>query len=479
MESVHLLTLSLALIVLLAVFRRRRGGMRPGHHHTTIIKVCYPAVARSMIVDHADAFSNRPVPPFPAGRPVTHSIASAPYGPFWRALRCNLTADILHRSRLGVLAPIEREAAEALAGSLAAQARAAGSGGDMVLRRSLQSGVFALVARLCFGDAMDARGLATMLRTQQEFFDSFVVVKAAERSWLTRLLHWRRRLRYAGTFHRVNEVVMPGVLAARKRRSQCGNNDGGGGGFRSYLDSLLELRVPATDGDDEHSRRPLTDDEVAFLAWEFVGAGTSGVVTCLEWTLAHLAAEPEIQAKLHREVAGDRDRKPSLASELRLPYLHAVVLESLRLHPPLPFASRAVHAADEGIAVGEAAVVPPGGAQVSFVLGAMGRDGEVWSDPDEFRPERFLDGGEGQGVGLVPGPKEIKMMPFGAGRRHCSGAAMGMAHIKCFLAELVRELEWAPPADGGGIDFTELDGFLKWMKTPLRVRITPRTRPSE
>ncbi|CAL5018491.1 unnamed protein product [Urochloa decumbens] len=467
MEAVHLLPLGMAFVFLVAVFRRDRTTTRPREH--TIV-VSDPAIIRSALIDHADAFSNRPLPRFPAGRPITHSITSAPYGPLWQGLRRNFTADILHRSRLGVLTPLEREAAAATVASLSAQA---GNNGDVVIRNTLHGAVLALFARLCFGadddNGMDERALRTVLQMQQEFLSNFTLVRATDRSWLTRLLHWRRRRRHAGVFDRIDEVFIPAIMARRRRRSRDGVC---GDGFRSYLDSLLELDIPIDDDDDGRARRPLTDEEIGFLIWEFLSAGTSSTVTCLE---AHLAAEPGIQDKLHREVAAHhlRSMTGTAASELHLPYLHAVVLESLRLHPPVPFVLRDVRAEDVAVALGEAAV-PPGGASVSFVLGGIGRDREVWTNPDEFRPERFLEGGEGEGVSLVPGPKEIKMMPFSAGRRHCAGVAMGMAHVKCFLAEFVRELEWAPPADGSGIDFTELDEFIKWMKTPLRVRVAPR-----
>ncbi|CAL5035811.1 unnamed protein product [Urochloa decumbens] len=435
MEAVHLLPLGMAFVFLVAVFRRDRTTTRPREH--TIV-VSDPAIIRSALIDHADAFSNRPLPRFPAGRPITHSITSAPYGPLWQGLRRNFTADILHRSRLGVLTPLEREAAAAAVASLSAQA---GNNGDVVIRNTLHGAVLALFARLCFGadddNGMDERALRTVLQMQQEFLSNFTLVRATDRSWLTRLLHWRRRRRHAGVFDRIDEVFIPAIMARRRRQSRDGDC---GDGFRSYLDSLLELDIPIDDDDDGRARRPLTDEEIGFLIWEFLSAGTSSTVTCLEWTLAHLAAEPGIQDKLHREVAADHLRSMT---------------------------------EDVAVTLGEAAV-PPGGASVTFVLGAFGRDGEVWTNPDEFRPERFLEGGEGEGVSLVPGPKEIKMMPFSAGRRHCAGVAMGMAHVKCFLAEFVRELEWAQPADGSGIDFTELDEFIKWMKMPLRVRVAPR-----
>ncbi|KAL6885457.1 hypothetical protein ACP4OV_010236 [Aristida adscensionis] len=383
-----------------------------------------------MIFDHANAFSNRPMPPYPPEYPV-------------------LTANILHHARLGDLAPLEREAAEALATGLADKV---GGGGGVVddVRGLHHRGVFALIVRLCFGDGLGERDVAGMLLVLQQFFDSYVAAKASERSWLARL----------------RMLSEPGK-----------NHNGGGGGFRSYVDTLLELRIPIGDdaGDGEHARRcPLTDKEVVYLVWEFLGAGTLSVITCLEWTLANLADKPEIQEKLHREVAGYRHDEGA-AAEQHLPYLHAVVLEILRLHPPIPFMKRDVHA--EAMALDISALpLQPEDLQVSIVLGAIGRDRKLWKNSNEFNPERFLEGGEGKGVRLVAGPKEIKMMPFGAGRRRCPGWFMGLTHIKCFLAELVRELEWSPPAEGC-IDFTDVDGFRKLMKKPLRVRSTPRNNP--
>ena len=152
-----------------------------------------------------------------------------------------------------------------------------------------------------------------------------------------------------------------------------------------------------------------------------------------------------------------------------LPYLHAVVLEVLM---------REVHAEPEGAAAGGPTVPAVGGGgrtRVHFLVRDKARDRKDWTDPDEFWPERFLANGEAEGVGAMPGPKEIRMMPFGACRRYCPGAGMGMVHIKCFLAGLVREFEWALPATGGGVDHTSTNAlFLKVMASPLRACIVPR-----
>ena len=81
--------------------------------------------------------------------------------------------------------------------------------------------------------------------------------------------------------------------------------------------------------------------------------------------------------------------------------------------------------------------------------------------------------GEGCGVDIT-GRREIKMMPFGAGRRMCPGYAVGIHHAEYFVARMVRELEWRPAADGVAADMAEALEFTTVMKHPLRARITAR-----
>ncbi|CAL5028868.1 unnamed protein product [Urochloa decumbens] len=493
MESVQLLTLGLAITLFLAVYWRRgiRRGRRDAAKKPPLIEISDSAAARTVLIDHADAFSNRPLTLFPVAlvtgqrRRRSDSISSAQYGPLWRALRCNLTSEALHPSRFDQLGPLQREFVASLVASLTARIAAGDSGGGVVVvRDDVHAAVFGVVARLCFGELVvgNARHVLAMRRVMQGFVRAIGEANVFAGSWLAKLVHWRRWRRFLGYRGQQAAFFLPLVSEReRRRRSGCCND----GGIRPYVDTLIDLRVPDDDGDNDGDddtgkmhvdarRRTLTDDELVSLLSEFLGASTESAVSCIEWALAHLATKPEVQKKLRREITGgggDHGEGGAVSEErLRgLPYLHAVVLESLRLHPPVPFLMRdVVHA--EGVAT-----VPAGGARVHFLIRDMATDGKDWTDPDEFRPERFLAGGEAEGVGAVPGPKEIRMMPFGAGRRYCPGAGMGMMHVKCFLAALVREFEWAPAADRGGVvDFTELDGFFKVMKTPLRAVPTHR-----
>ncbi|KAK8955434.1 Cytochrome P450 89A2 [Platanthera guangdongensis] len=139
-------------------------------------------------------------------------------------------------------------------------------------------------------------------------------------------------------------------------------------------------------------------------------------------------------------------------------YLRAVVMEGIRLHPPLPSFFRLVGKEFE---VGGYAV--PKGALVFFNAASMGVDERVWEDPLKFFPERFLAAGE-----------NAKLMAFGGGRRMCAGSESAVFILSYFVAHLVREFEWRP-AQGEQVDMSAKMEIFMPMKTPLRARIVRRT----
>ncbi|KAL3611882.1 hypothetical protein D5086_002902 [Populus alba] len=113
-------------------------------------------------------------------------------------------------------------------------------------------------------------------------------------------------------------------------------------------------------------------------------------------------------------------------------------------------------------------------AAINFLVAEMGWDPEAWEDPLTFKPERFLDHDNGTRQEFdITGSREIKMMPFGAGRRICPGYQLGMLHLEYYVANLVCKFEWRA-VDGDDVDLSERTERTMVMKNPLRVRISPR-----
>lgn len=154
-------------------------------------------------------------------------------------------------------------------------------------------------------------------------------------------------------------------------------------------------------------------------------------------------------------------------------YLKAVVLEALRRHPPGHFSiPRSV--TEDTIFDG---YLIPREALVNFTVADMGWDPNVWEDPMRFMPERFIPEEGGEVEFDVKGVREIKMMPFGAGRRVCPAISFALFHIQFFVANLIREFKWVGVEEEGGVDLTEnQDGFTIELKYPLRAFVSPRSQ---
>ncbi|XP_020242511.1 cytochrome P450 89A2-like [Asparagus officinalis] len=205
--------------------------------------------------------------------------------------------------------------------------------------------------------------------------------------------------------------------------------------------------------------------ETVTLCLEFLNAGTDTTATTLQWIMAKLMKHQEIQNKLNEEVDRVMQKGEGIKEKYlqNMPYLKAVVLKRMRRHPPGHFVLP--HAATEEIEI-EGYTIPTK-ASINFMVAEMGLDEKVREDPLEFQPERFLTGGSGEGVDII-GSKEIKMMPFGVGRRICPGLALAKLHLEYFVANLVKKFE-RKMGEGEDVDLSECKEFTTVMKNPLRA----------
>ncbi|GAU45028.1 hypothetical protein TSUD_94630 [Trifolium subterraneum] len=191
-------------------------------------------------------------------------------------------------------------------------------------------------------------------------------------------------------------------------------------------------------------------------------AGTDTTSTTIEWAMAELLQNPEKLKKTRNELQQviKKDEEPKDSDINKLPYLQAVVKETLRLHPTAPILVRQSRSEVDlcGFKV-------PKDTLVLVNVWSMGRDSSIWTDPNLFLPERFLESGEdfiGEDLGFIP---------FGAGRRMCSGVPFAHRVVHTMLATLLYHFDWKL-ADGGKIedmDMTEKFGTTLHKVKPLMV----------
>uniref|UniRef100_A0A453JDD6 Uncharacterized protein n=2 Tax=Aegilops tauschii TaxID=37682 RepID=A0A453JDD6_AEGTS len=154
-----------------------------------------------------------------------------------------------------------------------------------------------------------------------------------------------------------------------------------------------------------------------------------------------------------------------------LPYLLAVVKESLRLHPATPL--MLPHKASASVKVGGYNI--PKGADVTVNVWAIARNPDVWSNPQEYRPERFLE----KSIDIKGG--DFRVLPFGAGRRACPGAQLGINLVASMIGHLLHHFEWSLPEGTmpEDVDMTESPGIVTFMSMPLQAVAKPRLDKEE
>ncbi|XP_023759798.1 cytochrome P450 76T24 [Lactuca sativa] len=235
-------------------------------------------------------------------------------------------------------------------------------------------------------------------------------------------------------------------LQSRLSSSSLTNND--------VLDSLLNLVH------QEESMFSLEDMRHLFLALFITGTDTTS--STLEWAMTELIRNPEKMNSARLEITKLMQNKKENILEKdisQLPYLQAVIKETLRLHPPAPFL--VPHQAINNVEV--QGYIVPKNAQIFCNVWAMGRDPNIWSDPETFMPERFLE------VNIDYKGQDYEFIPFGAGRRICPGLNIAHRMLHILLGSLIHKFDWK--LDGNiraqDMDMEEKFGLTLPRKVPL------------
>ncbi len=212
---------------------------------------------------------------------------------------------------------------------------------------------------------------------------------------------------------------------------------------QSAHDSLTKLLLTNvgdnTTGSADVSTFGLTDEEAGQTCLNLIAAGLSTTSMAMHCIINSLAYRRDVQDEIYTEiqkVLSDIDsRSVSLAQKLMMPYLRATVLETLRHFSITPLGG-APHVAREDTELKGYGAVPKG---TTFIINAwsLHHDKAFWGDPENFRPERFLD--EHGKLLAADHPKRKHLLPFSAGPRSCMGEVFAMALLFLWTSALVNK----------------------------------------
>ncbi|KAF9458172.1 cytochrome P450 [Collybia nuda] len=224
--------------------------------------------------------------------------------------------------------------------------------------------------------------------------------------------------------------------------------------------SLL-VRARKADLDKDKSVYAMSDQAMMDQVLTFLGAGHETTATGLSWTLWLLANDPDSQKKLREEVTPifSENSRPDYRTLKEMSWLDCVVMESLRVLPPVPLTVRTTNKTDhiDGVLV-------PKGTLITIPIRVVNTWKEVWGeDAEQFNPNRWLNL-----------PKNyhpvFSMLSFITGPHACIGKTMAIMEMKAVLAALITNFEFEPAYAGqvtkpaAAITMKPTDGM------PLRVR---------
>lgn len=191
-------------------------------------------------------------------------------------------------------------------------------------------------------------------------------------------------------------------------------------------------------------------------------AGTDTSSISVQWVLAELINHPKVFKKLRDEINSvvGTNRLVTYTDIPNLPYLQAVMRETLRLHPPSPVILRA---SIEDCQINGFDVKADTRMLVNCYT--VHRDPNLWTDPLEFIPERFMVDGLNMNS-LQQHMENFNYFPFGSGRRGCPGAPLALTVVQSIIGALVQCFDWKGK-DGEKVDMQEGSGFSMGMAKPL------------
>jgi len=209
--------------------------------------------------------------------------------------------------------------------------------------------------------------------------------------------------------HYLRAIVTQRV--AERRKSGVRNED------------LLSLLLDAS---DPETGEAFSDTEVIDNILTFIGAGHETTALALTWTFYLLSNHPEIEAKILAEISEVCGGSELQADQVaRLEYTRQVVMEAMRVYPPVAAVGREVMApfmmSEHQLQAGNRVLIP---------IYAVHRHKLLWENPEIFDPERFAPE-------AVKARHRFAWLPFGAGPRICIGMQFALLEAVAILGTLL------------------------------------------
>ncbi|KAI3522918.1 hypothetical protein L1887_00970 [Cichorium endivia] len=359
------------------------------------------------------------------------SLALAPYGMYWRVLRKICTVEMFVAKRINESIAVRRRCVDDMLIWIEKEAELAQTGTGIHVAKFVFLASFNLL-----GNLMLSRDLAG---PDSKLASEFYTVMIAMMQWggvpnISDLYPWLKRFDLQGLRKKMDQDAGKAIKIvtewveerAAKRREEMEHS---GERRKDFLDVLLDYKGTGKDEPENMSEKDIT-----IFILEIFLAGSETTSSTVEWALTELLRCPDkmVRAKNELNSVIGPNQKLEESSIDNLPYLQAIIKETLRLHAPIPFLipRKAAHDTEfMGYHI-------PKDTQLFVNAWAIGRDPECWENPNSFEPERFL------GSKVDYRGQHFELIPFGGGRRMCVGLPLAHRVLHLVLGSLLHEFDW-------------------------------------
>ncbi|KAM7277740.1 hypothetical protein ACFE04_004874 [Oxalis oulophora] len=389
-----------------------------------VLVVSSPSAAEECLTKNDIVFANRPLSL--AGKLLGYNYTSiiwAPYSEHWRNLRRLAAVELLSSHRLFTLSAIRAEEVRFSVESLFR--------GSNV--RNMKTVFFELtlnvVMRMMVGKRYYAEKVVEVEKARR--FQAIVkeTLELGSASNIGDFLPFLKWVGVNGTEKRMIDVQdkrdrFVQELVDENRGMMVTSADDGKKSNKTMIQVLLDLQKAEPEN--------YTDQTIKGTILSLLVAGTDTSAGTMEWAMSLLLNNPHVlkkaQAEIDRVVGHDRLIEESDLP--KLPYLHCIINETLRMYPAGPLL--VPHASSEACTVAGYRV--PAGTMLLVNLWAIQNNPKTWEEPRKFKPERFES---------VEGFRDgFKMMPFGSGRRSCPGEGLATRIVGLSLGSLIQCFDW-------------------------------------
>ncbi|XP_050229047.1 3,9-dihydroxypterocarpan 6A-monooxygenase-like [Mercurialis annua] len=416
-----------------------------------------PEMAKEFLKTHETSFLNRPV--MSAVDYLTYGSADfsfSPYGPYWKFMKKLCMTELLGGRILDQFVPVRHEEIKGFLQFMMKKANAgeAVNVGVQLLRVTNNVVSKMLMNHRCSENEDEADEVRKLVQEIAALTASF---NLSDFIWFCKSLDLQgfgtRLKQVRDKFDNLMDKIIREHEEARKKTGYEGDK------VKDVLHILLDIQ-----GDD-NSEIKLTTENIKSFIMDIFTAGTDTSAITTEWALAELINHPEIMNKARQEIDSviGMNRLVQESDITNLPYVQAIVKETLRLHPTGPMT---VRESTEDCVINGYEI--PARTRLFVNIWALGRDPNYWENPLDFVPERFMN------VEVNVRGQHFHYLPFGSGRRGCPGTSLALQMVQSSLAAMIQCFDWKVD---GSVDMEEGPGITLPRANPLICVPVERIKP--